>query len=291
MIRPRRAWPLYEKLLRNARRARARRRSTGAPPLRHRAPPRRRARDRRRPLRRARPRRPRRADGAARRRARRAPEAPATRCSHRRARSAIYEGGLVPVDAGDVLYRIRAGAHRRRDGRDRAAARLPGQRPRRRDAARRRSPARRRVGAQARGRAPSIVDRGAAARHERSSTRAGVEIAAVVRAGRRRSSRRTGARGRLTAVDARRASGSTATCSSSPAAASPRTRCSRRRARASSTTPRRGHLRPDRASRRRRGRRLGGRRASARRPAPARLDGRRRQVLRLHLRGRDRRRT
>ena len=32
-----------------------------------------------------------------------------TRCSRRRARSAIYEGGLVPVDAGDVLYRVRAG--------------------------------------------------------------------------------------------------------------------------------------------------------------------------------------
>ena len=37
----------------------------------------------------------------------------------------VWEGGLVPVDAGTVLYRYRDRADRRRDGRDRAAARLP----------------------------------------------------------------------------------------------------------------------------------------------------------------------
>ena len=66
--------------------------------------------------------------------ARRAAELPASRCWLRPARSAIYEGGLVPVDAGDVALPLPRRADRRRDGRDRAAARLPGQRPRRRDA-------------------------------------------------------------------------------------------------------------------------------------------------------------
>ena len=37
-----------------------------------------------------------------------AASATATRCSRRRRALGIYEGGLVPVDAGDVLYRFRA---------------------------------------------------------------------------------------------------------------------------------------------------------------------------------------
>ena len=95
-------------------------------------------------------RRGRRAAGAARRRARRRGRRTALRGARaRRARSAIYEGGLVPVDAGDVLLPLPRGADRRRDRGARAAARLPRQRPRRRDAARRRAAARRRVGAQA----------------------------------------------------------------------------------------------------------------------------------------------
>ena len=154
----------------------------------------------------------------------------------------IYEGGLVPVDAGDVLYRVRAGRIVVATGARRAAARLPGQRPRRRDAAERRSATGRRLGDQARGRAPSSSRRRRGLASTDDLTRAGVEVAARRRPAR---SSRGDARGARPARPARRRScstgeASTATCSSSPAAASPRTRCSPRRARASSTTPRRG---------------------------------------------------
>ena len=73
------------------------------------------------------------ADGD-RRRARDSPSAPATRasrcCAPARA-IGIYEGGLVPVDCGNLLVK-RAGRPRGRGrGDHRAAARLPRQRPRR----------------------------------------------------------------------------------------------------------------------------------------------------------------
>ena len=176
---------------------------------------------------------------AARRRARRrSTRRAATRCSRRRARSAIYEGGLVPVDAGDVLLPHPRRAHRRRDRRARAAARLPRQRSRRRDAARRRSGASSTTGRQPGTRAVVVGATPERSRSPEQLERAGVEIAAVVdlRATPSRASppgarRARCARSRSTArriecdllVAVRRA-------------ASPRTRCSRRPARASSTS-------------------------------------------------------
>ena len=165
--------------------------------LRHRAPARRRARDRRRALR-ARGRR----GGCGGRR-------PARRRARRLERAA-YEV-LAPATCDrDLRGRPRPGrrrgralprprrTHRRRDRSARAAARLPGQRPRRRDAAGRRSAAGRRLGAQA----------GNACRRRRSrrcrasepADPAGVEIAS----GRLQSTAgqlaAKGRRGRLTSV-------------------------------------------------------------------------------------------
>ena len=166
-----------------------------------------------------------------------------TRCSRPARAIGIYEGGLVPVDAGDVLLPRARREDRRRDRLGRAAARLPRQRPRRRDAARRR--VRRLVDdwAQARARARSwSAPTSAGSRWPTSSAAPAIEVAR----------RRRPPRERLAALAAARAARppdrghdrrrrrSTATCSSSRAAASPRTRCSRRPARASSTTPRRG---------------------------------------------------
>ena len=178
---------VYERVLRTARRPRPRRRARRGPrPLRHRASPRRRARRRRRALRArgGRRRRPRPAARvAARRRAAAASAASGrTTCSRPRARSAIYEGGLVPVDAGAVLHRIRAGPDRRRDRRDRAAARVPRQRPRRRDAARRPSSGSSTSGRSSPGRRAVVIgaDERALAGVTGQLERAGVDLAAVV---------------------------------------------------------------------------------------------------------------
>ena len=57
----------------------------------------------------------------------------------------LFEQGLVPVAYGNLLLKFRAHRVDRRERDRRAAARLPGQRPRRRDAAGRRPPARQRV--------------------------------------------------------------------------------------------------------------------------------------------------
>ena len=139
MIRPRRLWPVYEQFLRSVaglgkvdeRGGHSRRYDTehrrvdvlvigGGSSGRPRPRPRRREGG-------SGPRR-RRAGGGSRR-------TEPTRCSRLPARSAIYEGGLVPVDAGNRPLPDPGRPDRRRDRRRRAAARLPGQRPRRRDAA------------------------------------------------------------------------------------------------------------------------------------------------------------
>ncbi len=70
-----------------------------------------------------------------------------------------YEGGLVPVDAGDVLYRVRAARLVVATGALEQPLVFPGQRPRRRAAAERRAAARRRMGDQA-GRARRDRERG-----------------------------------------------------------------------------------------------------------------------------------
>ena len=209
MIRPRRLWPLYEKVLRNvAGLGRVDEHASRTSALRHRAPPRRRAR--RSAAGEPGSRRPRRAarrgervvlvDESVAAFERRA----ATRCSRRRARSAIYEGGLVPVDAGNVLLPLPRRADRRRDRRARAAARLPRQRPRRRDAARRRC-----GGSSTTGRSGR-----ASARSSSPQTTAALAVADAARARRRRGRRRRrpararaaalaarGRRGRLAPVD------------------------------------------------------------------------------------------
>ena len=176
MIRPRRAWPLYEKVLRNlAGLGRVDETTNGARPLRHRAPARRRPRDRRRAGRPSRG-----PSGRGRGAPRRRPAAATRRSTSVLAPAtalAIYEGGLVPVAAGNVLHRIRAGRIVVADRRARAAAAVRGQRPRRGHAPRRRPPDGRRVGAQAR-RARGSRRRGRG-RGEAAARAAGVEIAAV----------------------------------------------------------------------------------------------------------------
>ena len=189
-------------------------------------------------------------------------------------------------------------ADRRRDGRGRAAARLPGQRPPRRDAARRRPRAWSTTGRSS----PASARSWSAATTEvwtctrRCSSAPASRSRAVVdlreRRARRGSSRAPADDGPASRGGDRLdgAERSTATCSSSRAAASRRTRCSRRPARRSSTTPRRGHLRADRAAGRA-SRSAARRAASATERAASRARAttrRRRQVLRLHLRGRHR---
>ncbi len=125
----------------------------------------------------------------------------------------IWEGGLVPVDAGSVALPLPRRADRRRDGRDRAAARLPGQRPRRRDAARRRAPARsatsRSSPASARSSSAPTTRR---SRSPTSSREAGVEVAKVVdlRDARPRELAAQGGKGRVRR--ARRSTARSSTC-------------------------------------------------------------------------------
>ena len=205
------------------------------------------------------------------------------------ARDRALRGRPGPGRRGRRPVPLPRGAHRRRNGRGRAAARLPGNDLVGRDAA---GGVRRLVEEWSLepGRRAVVVgsDDARPRRRRRSSSGAGVEIADVVdlRASRRRAlaAKGGGPAAQISSTGAR----STATCSSSRAGASRRTRSSRRPGRVSSTTPAR-HLRPARPAARRRGRRLGrpARSSTVRSRADLRgLD--RRQVLRLHLRGRHR---
>ena len=160
----------------------------------------------------------------------------------RRARSASTRAGSCRSSAGDVLLRVRAGADRRRDGRDRAAARLPGQRPRRRDAPRRRAPPDPRLRSLKPGERAVVI----------AADDRGLERRRRARARRRRRRRRSS----TCASASRRASRPTGGAACSPRsrstacahecdllrrlrdARSPPTRCSPRPARASSTTRR-----------------------------------------------------
>ena len=150
----------------------------------------------------------------------------------------------MPVDAGDVLYRVRAGRIVVATGaveqplvfpgNDLVGVMLP--------AAVRRlvddwaiKPGDARGRRRRRRRRASAVDRRARARRRRDRARSSTCASEPVRR-----SPRAGGSGRLAQVDGRRRKPSTATCSSPRAAASRPTRCSPRPARASSTTPRRG---------------------------------------------------
>ena len=112
LIRPRRLWPVYEKVLRNlAGLGRVDKHGGRTTALRHRAPPRRRARRRRRPLRARRGARGRGDDGErvllVDENVRPAADEPFELVAPGRALG-VYEGGLVPVEAGNVLLRVRA---------------------------------------------------------------------------------------------------------------------------------------------------------------------------------------
>ena len=206
----------------------------------------------------------------------------------------IYEGGLVPVDAGRVLYRFRAEQIVVATGTIEQPLVFPGNDLVGVDAARRRPPAGRGLGAQA-GREGRRRDRGRArAARPRPHLRAG---------------RRRGRRGRRPARDARPRRSSRAAAAGVLAVGRARRPQARlrpprhvRRPPARLLAPRPGgragrvrpgarHLRPDRPPRRHRGRR--------RRSPGEGLDGAvpaasyngaagQGQVLRLHLRGRDR---
>ena len=157
----------------------------------------------------------------------------------------------MPVDAGTVLYRYPRGADRRRDRRDRAAARVPGERPRRRDASGRRSPARSRLldpAGRACGRA-RLRRRGARDRGRRCARRASQSRGRRPARGASARARGARARGQGATRRRRRRGDSTATSSSPPAAGSPPTRSSRRPVRGSSTTTALRRLRADGASR------------------------------------------
>ena len=203
-IRPRRLWPLYEKVLRHAAGLGRLRARAGRARVAHRVPPppRRRARRRRRRWPGSAPRSPRREPGAdvvladegpepggraagrgrprARARAGRAgPRAPASRSSPR-ASALGYFDGLVPVWQGDTLHQVRARRLVFATGDDRAAARVRRQRPARRDARRRRAPAGRALRRRARARARWWRRRRTAASRPRDALHAaGVEVAAV----------------------------------------------------------------------------------------------------------------
>ena len=185
----------------------------------------------------------------------------------------IYEGGLVPVDC-----RNRAATATGRErivvatGARRAAARVPGQRPGRRDAARARSarlihdfslrPGERAV---------VLAADEPGSRSPTTCARRASQFSASSTCARRRARARGAASARpRPSAGRRRTRRSRATSSSPREGASPRTRCSPRRARASSTTPRSG-FRPDDAPAGRRGGRdghgRGARRGSTSRPS------------------------
>ena len=174
----------------------------------------------------------------------------------------------MPVDAGDVLYRFRAerivvatGAIEQPlvfPGNDLVGVMLP--------SARRRlvddwalKPGERAVVVDRRRRGREAADDAQARRASRSPASSTCAASAI------REIAADGRKGVAARRRARRPQRSPATCSSCPAAASRPTRCSPRRARGSSTTPARGHLRPDRAP----GRRRGGRRGRRARASPA----------------------
>ena len=169
------------------------------------------------------------------------PRAPtASRCSRRRRRSAIWEGGLVPVDAGTVLYRFRAerivvatGATEQPlvfPGNDLVGVMLPdGVRRLIRDFSIR--PGERAVVLGSDDDTLAIAD---------ELEEVGIEVSKVLdlRDARPRELVAAGKERARAAVRARRRAVSAATSSSPPAGASLRTRFSRRRARGSSTTSR-----------------------------------------------------
>ena len=292
MIRPRRAWPLYERFLRNVA-GLGRVDEHGARHARYDVEHRRvdvlvvGGGDARAAQRRARQRGRGRA-GRARRRG------PAPRRATSRSRSSrparalgVYEGGLVPVEAGDVLFRFRARADRRRDRRGRAAARLPRQRPRRRHAPRRRAAPRRDFGAQARRARGRASPPTTAARGRASSRGAGVEVVRDRRPARARAGA-VAAHGRRGRLDGGRVDGEAIECDLLVAAGRPPARvlAARPGRRAGRVRRRARHLRPDRPAGGRRGRRLAstGERLGASPTARSRGEG---EVLRLRLRGRD----
>ena len=157
----------------------------------------------------------------------------------------VYEGGLVPVAAGDVLYRFRAARIVVASGRDRAAARLRGQRPPRCDGAGAPSGGSSGSGRSSRGDARSSSRPSRRRRRRPRGGRCRGRCAWSICAARAHASSRRAAGSAGCAsitVDGRAAPA--ATCSSSQAVASPRTRCSPRPGAGSSTTPARGVFLP-----------------------------------------------
>ncbi len=169
----------------------------------------------------------------------------------------IYEGGLVPVAAGRLLYRLRAGRIVVATGHGRAAAGLPRKRPRRRRPAGGRAPARARLRdppGRTRGRPRRRRRRARRRRRSPSGRHEGRRDRRPARAA-RPGSRAMGKRGRVTEVelDGRRIACDLARRLERPPAGLLASRAGRREGRL-----RRGprHLRPTRPARGCRGRRL-----------------------------------